>query len=73
MCNITYSRAILIMYLLFTVAFHESQLDFVDILLRQLLVFLQTEDEDMIYMYNAYLHKLITCFLSYPLAREKVN
>lgn len=33
----------------------------------------QTEDEDMIYMYNAYLHKLITCFLSYPLARDKIK
>ncbi|CAJ1975467.1 unnamed protein product [Sphenostylis stenocarpa] len=32
----------------------------------------QTEDEDMVYMYNAYLHKLITCFLSNPLARDKV-
>ncbi|KAK7395827.1 hypothetical protein VNO78_16398 [Psophocarpus tetragonolobus] len=36
-----------------------------------LLVVLQTEDEDMMYMYNAYLHKLITCFLSNPLARDK--
>ncbi|GLT26191.1 hypothetical protein SLA2020_012740 [Shorea laevis] len=33
----------------------------------------QNEDEDMIYMYNAYLHKLITCFLSHPLARDKVK
>ncbi|KAL5146993.1 Nuclear pore complex protein NUP205 [Glycine soja] len=33
----------------------------------------QTEDEDMIYMYNAYLHKLITCFLSNPLARDKIK
>ncbi|KAJ0031919.1 hypothetical protein Pint_13023 [Pistacia integerrima] len=31
----------------------------------------QNDDEDMIYMYNAYLHKLITCFLSHPLARDK--
>ncbi|KAK2984101.1 hypothetical protein RJ640_018126, partial [Escallonia rubra] len=31
------------------------------------------DDEDMIYMYNAYLHKLITCFLSHPLARDKVK
>ncbi|KAK7405498.1 hypothetical protein VNO78_06849 [Psophocarpus tetragonolobus] len=38
-----------------------------------LLVVLQTEDEDMIYMYNAYLHKLITCFLSNPLARDKIK
>ncbi|KAK3002877.1 hypothetical protein RJ639_020134 [Escallonia herrerae] len=31
------------------------------------------DDEDMIYMYNAYLHKLITCFLSHPLARDKFS
>ncbi|KAJ4958575.1 hypothetical protein NE237_025686 [Protea cynaroides] len=33
----------------------------------------QNDDEDMIYMYNAYLHKLITCFLSNQLARDKVK
>ncbi|PIA41903.1 hypothetical protein AQUCO_02100023v1 [Aquilegia coerulea] len=33
----------------------------------------QNDDEDMIYMYNAYLHKLLTCFLSHPLARDKVK
>ncbi|EXC04145.1 hypothetical protein L484_006623 [Morus notabilis] len=33
----------------------------------------QNDDEDMIYMYNAYLHKLISCFLSHPLARDKVK
>ncbi|KAE9464397.1 hypothetical protein C3L33_03696, partial [Rhododendron williamsianum] len=33
----------------------------------------QNDDEDMTYMYNAYLHKLITCFLSHPHAREKVK
>ncbi|XP_057969128.1 nuclear pore complex protein NUP205 isoform X2 [Malania oleifera] len=33
----------------------------------------QNDDEDMIYMYNAYLHKLITCFLSHPTARDKVK
>ncbi|XP_051130999.1 nuclear pore complex protein NUP205 [Andrographis paniculata] len=33
----------------------------------------QNDDEDMIYMYNAYLHKLTTCFLSHPLARNKVK
>ncbi|XP_022143113.1 nuclear pore complex protein NUP205 [Momordica charantia] len=33
----------------------------------------QNDDEDMIYMYNAYLHKLVTCFLSHPLARDKVK
>ncbi|KAL5547863.1 hypothetical protein UlMin_003094 [Ulmus minor] len=33
----------------------------------------QNDDEDMIYMYNAYLHKLTSCFLSHPLARDKVK
>ncbi|KAK6156483.1 hypothetical protein DH2020_010731 [Rehmannia glutinosa] len=33
----------------------------------------QNDDEDMIYMYNAYLHKQMTCFLSHPLARDKVK
>ncbi|CAI0542937.1 unnamed protein product [Linum tenue] len=33
----------------------------------------QNDDEDVVYMYNAYLHKLITCFLSHPLARDKVK
>ncbi|XP_035542991.1 nuclear pore complex protein NUP205 isoform X2 [Juglans regia] len=33
----------------------------------------QNDDEDMIYVYNGYLHKLITCFLSQPLARDKVK
>ncbi|GAB4828290.1 hypothetical protein Ancab_035204 [Ancistrocladus abbreviatus] len=33
----------------------------------------QNDDEDIIYMYNAYLHKLITCFFSHPLARDKVK
>ncbi|KAL4302983.1 hypothetical protein GQ457_10G003370 [Hibiscus cannabinus] len=33
----------------------------------------QNDDEDMSYMYNAYLHKLITCFLSHPVARDKVK
>lgn len=33
----------------------------------------QNDDEDMIYMYDAYLHKLITSFLSHPLARDKVK
>ncbi|KAF3668340.1 hypothetical protein FXO38_08141 [Capsicum annuum] len=32
----------------------------------------QNDDEDMIYMYNAYLHKMITCLLSHPLAKDKV-
>ncbi|KAL2235569.1 UNVERIFIED_CONTAM: Outer envelope protein 80, chloroplastic, partial [Sesamum indicum] len=30
------------------------------------------DDEDMVYMYNAYLHKQMACFLSHPLARDKV-
>ncbi|XP_057538767.1 nuclear pore complex protein NUP205 isoform X1 [Amaranthus tricolor] len=33
----------------------------------------KNDDEDMTYMYNAYLHKLVTIFLSEPLAREKVK
>ncbi|XP_042499811.1 nuclear pore complex protein NUP205 [Macadamia integrifolia] len=33
----------------------------------------QNDDEDMIYMYNAYLHKLMTCFLSHQFARDKVK
>ncbi|XP_059431872.1 nuclear pore complex protein NUP205 isoform X3 [Corylus avellana] len=33
----------------------------------------QNDDEDMIYVYNGYLHKLISCFLSQPLARDKVK
>ncbi|XP_021276501.1 nuclear pore complex protein NUP205 isoform X2 [Herrania umbratica] len=33
----------------------------------------QNDDEDMVYMYNAYLHKLITCLLSHPVARDKVK
>ncbi|KAL5729570.1 hypothetical protein ACHQM5_002502 [Ranunculus cassubicifolius] len=33
----------------------------------------QNDDEDMIYMYNAYLHKMLTSFLSHPLARDKVK
>lgn len=33
----------------------------------------KNDDEDMIYMYDAYLHKMVTCFLSHPLARDKVK
>ncbi|KAK9060723.1 hypothetical protein SSX86_021429 [Deinandra increscens subsp. villosa] len=33
----------------------------------------QNDDEDIMYIYNAYLHKLITSFLSHPLARDKVK
>ncbi|XP_068641134.1 nuclear pore complex protein NUP205 isoform X2 [Aristolochia californica] len=33
----------------------------------------QNDDGDMIYMYHAYMHKLIMCFLSHPLARDKVK
>ncbi|XP_013653722.2 nuclear pore complex protein NUP205 isoform X1 [Brassica napus] len=33
----------------------------------------QNDEEDMIYIYNAYLHKLTSCFLSHPIARDKVK
>ncbi|EOA12740.1 hypothetical protein CARUB_v10028249mg [Capsella rubella] len=33
----------------------------------------QNDEEDMIYIYNAYLHKLASCFLSHPIARDKVK
>lgn len=33
----------------------------------------QNDDEDMIYMYNAYMHKLTTCLLSHQLVRDKVK
>ncbi|XP_020088373.1 nuclear pore complex protein NUP205 isoform X2 [Ananas comosus] len=33
----------------------------------------QNDDEDMVYMYNGYLHKLMMCFVSHPLTREKVK
>ncbi|XP_042454349.1 nuclear pore complex protein NUP205-like isoform X2 [Zingiber officinale] len=33
----------------------------------------QNQDEHIIYMYNGYLHKLMMCFLSYPLSRDKVK
>ncbi|KAL9275467.1 Nuclear pore complex protein NUP205-like protein [Drosera capensis] len=33
----------------------------------------QNDDEDMLYVYNGYLHKLITCLLSHPLARDKIK
>ncbi|CAM8929010.1 unnamed protein product [Rhodiola kirilowii] len=33
----------------------------------------QNDNEDMIYMYSAYMHKMITCFLSHPLATDKVK
>ncbi|RAL44221.1 hypothetical protein DM860_016467 [Cuscuta australis] len=31
------------------------------------------DDEDMVYMYHAYLHKMMSCFLSHPLGRDKVK
>lgn len=34
--------------------------------------YMQNDEEDMIYIYNAYLHKLTSCFLSHPIARDKV-
>ncbi|KAJ4837663.1 hypothetical protein Tsubulata_013874 [Turnera subulata] len=33
----------------------------------------QNDDEDVIYIYNAYLHKMITCFLSHRLAMDKIK
>ncbi|XP_026656857.2 nuclear pore complex protein NUP205 isoform X1 [Phoenix dactylifera] len=33
----------------------------------------QNDDEDMVYMYNGYMHKLMMCFLSNPLSRDKVK
>uniref|UniRef100_M4D6E4 Nuclear pore complex protein NUP205 n=1 Tax=Brassica campestris TaxID=3711 RepID=M4D6E4_BRACM len=33
----------------------------------------QNDEEDMIYIYNAYLHKLTSYFLSHPIARDKVK
>ncbi|KAG9451145.1 hypothetical protein H6P81_011110 [Aristolochia fimbriata] len=33
----------------------------------------QNDDGDMIYMYDAYMHKLMMCFLSHPIARDKVK
>ncbi|XP_031489765.1 nuclear pore complex protein NUP205 isoform X2 [Nymphaea colorata] len=33
----------------------------------------QNDDDDMVYMYTAYMHKLVTCFLSNPIARDKVK
>lgn len=33
----------------------------------------QNDDEDLVFMYNAYLHKLMTSFLSQPAGREKAS
>ncbi|VFQ73605.1 unnamed protein product [Cuscuta campestris] len=33
----------------------------------------ENDDEDMVYMYHAYLHKMMSCFLSHPLGRDKVK
>ncbi|KMZ59250.1 hypothetical protein ZOSMA_6G01850 [Zostera marina] len=33
----------------------------------------QNDDEDMTCMYNAYMHKLMMCFISHPLVRDKVK
>ncbi|KAH9317382.1 hypothetical protein KI387_019151, partial [Taxus chinensis] len=33
----------------------------------------QNDDEDSVYMYNAYLHKLLTSFLSHPIGRDKAK
>jgi len=36
------------------------------------MLFLQNDDEDLVYMYNGYMHKLMMFFLSHPLTRDKV-
>ncbi|KAJ7534968.1 hypothetical protein O6H91_12G012900 [Diphasiastrum complanatum] len=33
----------------------------------------QNDDEDLVFVYNAYLHKLLTSFLSHPLGRDKIK
>ena len=33
----------------------------------------QNDDEDLVFMYNAYLHKLMTSFLSQSAGREKAS
>ncbi|GLJ05177.1 hypothetical protein SUGI_0012850 [Cryptomeria japonica] len=33
----------------------------------------QNDDEDIIFMYNAYLHKMLTSFLSHPIGRDKAK
>ncbi|KAL6604475.1 hypothetical protein ACP70R_042902 [Stipagrostis hirtigluma subsp. patula] len=33
----------------------------------------QNDDEDIVYMYTAYTHKLMMCFLSHPTSRDKIK
>jgi len=33
----------------------------------------QNDDEELVFMYNAYLHKLLTSFLSQPVGRDKIK
>ncbi|PKU70654.1 hypothetical protein MA16_Dca018731 [Dendrobium catenatum] len=35
--------------------------------------FYQNEDEDIVYVYDGYMHKLMMCFLSHPFTRAKVK
>jgi hypothetical protein len=34
---------------------------------------MQNDDEELVFMYNAYLHKLLTSFLSQPAGRNKAS
>jgi hypothetical protein len=34
---------------------------------------MQNDDEELVFMYNAYLHKLLTSFLSQPVGRNKAS
>jgi nuclear pore complex protein Nup205 len=34
---------------------------------------MQNDDEELVFMYNAYLHKLLTSFLSQPVGRDKIK
>jgi hypothetical protein len=33
----------------------------------------QNDDDDIVYMYTGYVHKLMMCFLSHPTSRDKVR
>jgi hypothetical protein len=35
--------------------------------------FMQNDDDDIVYMYTGYAHKLMMCFLSHPTCRDKVR
>jgi nuclear pore complex protein Nup205 len=34
---------------------------------------MQNDDEDIVYMYTGYTHKLMMCFISHPTSRDKVR